>query len=210
MSASAINNQLEGRWSCAICLQLKDGIESDQNGGDVSISEKCCHTFHNVCVQKWIDGVGAQHRKCPLCRDLLGRAVIIPAPEFVEQCLACKEDPQGYTLREAFFRRYNCYPESKPGFIDEDITRPEALRGKGFNPEITSETKLRYFHECIDRGYTQEEIVASGHLVMDDVHKRLDQKEIYEKECTTILSVLCVICIVGYVFKCVMKQKTPA
>jgi len=122
------------------------------------------HIFHKTCVE----GAISNKRSCPLCRRQIGVVFLMDNPEHEEQCKSWNGDRQGYTLKAAFQKKFNKTPEEM-GLRAEEILRPESLHGQDWVPEISSADKSRYYHECIDRGYSFDEVFEAENRVLDGI-----------------------------------------
>lgn len=149
-------------WNCSICYEIMDG--KAETNGEVCISNRCRHVFHRVCIESAI----SIKRKCPLCRSLLGLSQLIPNPEYTNECRSWLQNPTKYTLKSSFLKKYSCEAEEM-GLNPEDILRPNALQGKNWQPEITPDENYDFFLECINNGYSQEEVCLSSRRVIVDL-----------------------------------------
>ena len=110
-----LNKVSSDTWNCAICRDVMDS--------DTSISKRCFHVFHNVCIKKWV----VDHNTCPSCRlEYFAPYELLPNPEFCEEYHQWLADPETYSL-------------------DKDSLRPQELRGKERQTEPTGEDIRRYF-----------------------------------------------------------------
>ena len=127
---------------CSICHEELDG--NAPSGGQVCISKRCFHVFHEVCIKKWLN---QEKDTCPNCK-LQHFAVyeLLPNPEYLEEYQKWKEDPEHYEIDN---------PEN---------IRPPQLRGLKRREELTSEEVREYFRsrniqvQSLDDNCTQEQM----------------------------------------------------
>lgn len=160
---SSVNGILSSDfWKCSICHEIMDG--KDETNGEVCVSNRCMHVFHRFCIENAI----RIKRNCPLCRSLLGVSQISPNPEYSNECRAWLQNPNEYTFKSAFVKKHSCEAE-EIGLKPEDVLRPRTLQGKPWNPETTPDDNYEFFLECINNGYSQEEICSISRRVIVDL-----------------------------------------
>lgn len=104
---------------CSICPQELDG--------QVCISKRCFHVFHEACIKQWLT---EEKDTCPNCK-LENFAVyeLLPNPEYSEEYNKWKAAPENYKLE------------------NPEILKPSELRGKPQRRELTFEEIQKYFND---------------------------------------------------------------
>lgn len=108
-------------WNCSICDSVMDG--ESKTGGDISISKRCFHIFHDVCIKEWV----VEHKgNCPECRlKNLSVVDLMSNLEYVKQYNIWKANPEKY-------------------HYDKQLLRPEPLRGKPWREKMSREEAKAY------------------------------------------------------------------
>lgn len=126
-------------WECSICKSIMDG----ENKGEVSISSRCYHIFHRICIEKEL----TEYRStCPICK--LANFSIIelhPNEEFPKQCQKWKIDPEGYNYEKAFREQYQ--HNRNPNLKETDILKPVPMRGLPSREYLTRKEVWNYSSE---------------------------------------------------------------
>ena len=132
--------------NCSICHGDLDGAVS--SGGEVCISKRCFHVFHEVCIKKWLT---EENDTCPNC-NLKHFAVyeLLPNPEYVEEYQKWQDSPENYEI-------------DTPQNI-----RPLELRGLKRREKLTPAEVREYFRsrniqvQNLGDNCTQEEMSKAG------------------------------------------------
>jgi len=125
--------------ACSLCLENLDG---DTNGL-VSLSKRCHHLFHDMCIRRVLtrenNNNGSIHC-CPNCRlPNFSEQELVPNPEYSNQRKKWSENQEGYTFEKAYEEEYGKpYSLEDAGFPAEHILRPRELRGSSRREEMRS------------------------------------------------------------------------
>ena len=132
--------------NCSICHGDLDGNSS--SGGQVCISKRCFHVFHEVCIKQWLT---EEKDTCPNCKlEHFAVYELLPNPEYVQEYQKWTDDPENYQIDN---------PEN---------TRPPELRGLKRREELTREEVREYFRsrnvqvQNLDDNCTQEQMVKAA------------------------------------------------
>jgi len=125
-------------WKCPICQDVLDG---DTNGL-VSLSKRCYHVFHKVCIERWLQ---QGSRTCPTCNlNHFSSREIILNPEHTQQYRRWHADPNNYSYEQAFQEEYGRSSQDV-GIAPENILRPVELRDLPRRGQLTPE-EISHFH----------------------------------------------------------------
>ena len=162
-------------WKCSVCHELTDG--KFETGGDISISRRCFHIFHDSCIKKWIKDC---KDTCPNCNlEHFSSWEVLPNPDYIKQYKKWQADPQGYSFEKAFEKEYGCSSKSK-GLEPEVIIRPKDLRDKPQNRKLNYKDIQEYYKDrnekvqALNEKSTQEEIAKAIREADQGHHLQLD------------------------------------
>ena len=165
-------------WDCPICKEVMNG-----DNGDVAISKRCFHVFHDNCIRQWVN----EHKgECPTCRlPNFSNVELISNPAFAQQYKLWKADPEGYSYeREIASYDYEMfdqmestldlkenkgfepkYPYRNKSLKPEDVLRPKELRGLERRKELRDSELKDYSKEMLRQMNSLDQESSDTHKV---------------------------------------------